>query len=212
MPAAVEQRIDRRRARTREALLRAGVSLFAIRPVDAVSIDEIVEAADVAKGSFYNHFPDKDSLAREIAEQVRRGVEDLVANVNRDVADPAERVARALCAFARQTIDHPQRLRAGLRLFPAGSVPDAPMNRGVRADIQAGLAAGRFDGVTLEVGVLMAVGVLQIAVARALERDGSAPVVSRGLAFGLLRGLGLPSDEARAIAAKASADLFAQRD
>ena len=40
--------------------------LLAQRDVGALSVDEIVAAADVAKGSFYNHFQDKDAFAREI--------------------------------------------------------------------------------------------------------------------------------------------------
>jgi AcrR family transcriptional regulator len=210
MAQASENRMDRRKARTREALLRAGLQLFGARSVDGVSIDEIVGAADVAKGSFYNHFQDKEALAQEIGRHVRQVVEELVAEINRDVADPAERVARALCGFARQAARDPEGFRAGHRLFPAGAVPDAPMNRGVRADIQAGLAAGRFDGVTLEAGVLLAVGVVQITVSRGLERDGDMQAVARNLAFGLLRGLGLPSGEAQAVAARAAADLFAK--
>ncbi len=210
MPAD-EQRIDRRRARTRAALVQAGVTLFSARSVDGVAIDDIVAAADVAKGSFYNHFPDKDALAREIAEQVRGAVEAMAAFVNQGVEDPAERVARALCVFARQAAEQPLRVRAMQRLFPAGAVPDAPMTGGVRADIKAGLAAGRFDRVTLETGVLMAVGVIQIAVARVLEvrAAGSASGVARDLAFGLLRGLGMPADEAQAVAARAAGDVFA---
>jgi len=62
---------DRRRARTREALLSAGRALFAARDVDGVSIDEIVAAAEVAKGSFYNHFTDKDVFARDPINLIR---------------------------------------------------------------------------------------------------------------------------------------------
>lgn len=211
MPQAARQ-IDRRRVRTRSALLRAGAALFADRSVDGVSIDEIVAAAEVAKGSFYNHFPDKETLAREIAEEVRHGVEALAAEVNEGVADPAERVARALCGFVRQAAEEPTGVRVMLRLFDAAATPDAPMNRGVRADIKAGLAEGRFDGVALETGVLMAVGLVQIAVARALGQPGAkAAALARDLAFGLLRGLGLEAAEAESIAARSAADAFTAR-
>ena len=44
-----EPRIDRRRIRTRAALLRAGQALFAERSVDGVSIDDIVAAAEIYK-------------------------------------------------------------------------------------------------------------------------------------------------------------------
>ena len=69
--AQAARQVDRRRVRTRAALLRAGASLFATRSVDGVSIDDIVAAADVAKGSFYNHFPDKEALAAELSDAAR---------------------------------------------------------------------------------------------------------------------------------------------
>lgn len=211
MPASSSDRTDRRRARTRAALLRAGQELFADRPVDAVSIDDIVAAADVAKGSFYNHFPDKDALARELADLARASVEAMVAHVTAGVDDPAERVARAICAFARQAADNPIGAGAMLRLFHGAGVPDHAMNRGVRADVQAGLAMGRFNGLSLEGAVLMTVGVAQIATARSLEHRSrsKAEALARDLAFGLLRGLGLEAAAARAVAGAAAGHIFA---
>lgn len=206
---AQADRTDRRRARTRAALMRAGQALFAARSVDGVSIDEIVAAADVAKGSFYNHFPDKEALARALGDEVRRGVEQLAAEISAGVADPAERAARALCGFVRQASAEPERARAMQRLFPAATVPDAPMTRGVRADIAAGLKAGRFAGLSQEAAVLTAVGLVQIAVARAAEPDAAAPAgLARELSFALLRALGVEPAEAEAIAARASADAL----
>lgn len=206
----IEGRMDRRRARTRAALLQAGQALFAQRSVDAVSVDDIVAAADVAKGSFYNHFPDKDGLAQAIADQVRQGVETLVEEVTRNVADPADRVARALCAFARNALEHPQQVRVLTRLFAGAAIPDLPMNRGVRAAVHDGLENGRFVGIPLEAGVLMSVGMVQMAVARVLEAD--APVSPKGvsgdLAFGLLRGLGMETAAARAVADRAATEIF----
>lgn len=204
------ERVDRRRVRTRAALLQAGRTLFAARSVDGVTIDDIVAQADVAKGSFYNHFPDKDALARELADRARAGVEALAAHLGAGVADPAERVARALCGFARQGLEDPLGVRVQLRLFQGAAVPDAPMNAGVRADVKAGLASGRFAGITQEAGVLLAVGVVQIAVGRVLTQDDprKAAAVSRELAFGLLRGLGVGEAAADAIARAAAADIF----
>jgi len=205
------ERVDRRRVRTRAALLQAGVTLFAARSVDGVSIDDIVAEAQVAKGSFYNHFPDKDALAQDLADRARAGVEALAARLGAGVADPAERVARAVCGFSRQALEDPVGVRAQLRLFQGAAIPDAPMNAGVRADVQAGLQAGRFVGLTLEAGLLLTVGVVQIAVGRVLTQDDprKAAALTRDLAFGLLRGLGLDGPSAKAIAAKAAADIYA---
>jgi AcrR family transcriptional regulator len=213
MPATDIKRPDRRRSRTRTALLRAAQALFADRAVDGVSIDDIVAAADVAKGSFYNHVPDKQALAAALVAEAQAGVETLAARIVEGASDPAERVARAVCGFARQALENPVGVRAGLRLFHDSGIPDLPMDRGVRADVSAGLASGRFGALGLEAAVLMAVGIVRIAVVRTLKHDrpAEAASLSQDLAFGLLRGLGLGATDARAIAAHAAADVFGAR-
>lgn len=206
------ERMDRRRVRTRAALLRAGQELFAERSVDGVSIDDIVAAAQVAKGSFYNHFADKDALAKELSEAARTSIEAMAAVLSAGVADPAERIARALCGFARRAVENPVGVGATLRLFHSASIPDFPMNKGVRAEVHAGITAGRFAGLSVESGVLLTVGVAQILVARIIEQEVTATqaaALSRELVFGVLRGLGLETPSAKAIAAKAAADIFA---
>ncbi len=208
--AAEDIKTDRRRARTRAALLQAGQSLFAVQSVDAVSIDDIVVAADVAKGSFYNHFPDKEALAREIAVTVRAEAEAEVDLANAGVTEPASRMARGQAVFVRYAVRNPERARAMMRLHAGATLPNAPMNRGLRADIEAGLAAGVFRGLTVETGLLMAMGMGMVGVTRVLEANGPADpqALSRDLNFGLLRGLGVAEDAARAISAAAVADIF----
>lgn len=207
---AEPQRIDRRRVRTRAALLGAGRSLFANRSPEAVSIDDIVAAADVAKGSFYNHFADKEAFARELAEQARLAVEALVSRVTDGAEDPAERVARALCGFAREAVDDPVGMRVQLRMFQGALIPDAPMNAGVRADVARGLEAGRFTGLGLEAGVLLAVGVFAVTVGRVMAQADArtAPALAREMAAALLRGLGLNPSDAESVALKTTTDIF----
>lgn len=50
-----------RRART-QALLDAALGLFLARGVEAVSIEDITRAADMAKAGFYRYFADKEAL------------------------------------------------------------------------------------------------------------------------------------------------------
>src|ERR1700735_3992123 len=55
-------RLDRRKARTRQALIDAAVRLIAEGRGDRASIQEITEEADIGFGSFYNHFDSKEQL------------------------------------------------------------------------------------------------------------------------------------------------------
>lgn len=200
--------IDRRRVRTRAALLQAGQSLFAARSVDAVTVDDIVGTAEVAKGSFYNHFTDKDDLAREIAAAIRSEVEALVDATNRDIADPAVRMARAFAVYVRYAHEQPERARAMLRLLAGATLPDMPLNAGVRFDLEAGLAAGRFRGLPLQSALLLVMGVVQIGLIHVLEHPtDEAWIAIVPLLAGQLRGLGVPFDEAQTLARSAIHDV-----
>ena len=203
-------RLDRRRERTRGALLDAGEALFAARGADGVTIDEITGAADVAKGSFYNHFQDRDALAREIHRLVRQSVEDQVDAANTGVADPAARMARAGCVYAAFALAAPRRAGALLRL-QLGDARQDTLNRGVRADLEAGFATGRFRGIGLEAALLLIFGVGQASLARAVDAA-LPPVTAETLADlygGLLRGLGVAPADALPIAMDAARDLIA---
>ena len=63
-------RLDRRKARTRSALVTAARELLTSRDPAGVSIQEITEAADVGFGSFYNHFESKQELFDVAVDEV----------------------------------------------------------------------------------------------------------------------------------------------
>src|SRR5271168_2108764 len=152
---AAPQRVDRRRARTRAALLQAGRALLAHRNVDGLSVDEIVAAADVAKGSFYNHFADKEMFAREIGAAVRRQAEEAVQRANIGIEDPPLRVARALCVFVRFAIEHPDSAQVLWRLNSGATMADAPVNRGLRDEVSRVSKSAALSDLNLETGVLL---------------------------------------------------------
>jgi AcrR family transcriptional regulator len=205
---------DRRRIRTREALLSAGRALFASRDVDGVSVDEIVAAAEVAKGSFYNHFVDKDVFAREIGAAVRRQAEQAVDEANAQVEDPATHLARALCVFVRFAIQHPDSARVLWKLNSGATMADAPINRGLRDVVQLGIRTQRFKHVDLESGILLVMGVIVIALRHVLEeRLITAPSeVATHMAAGLLRSLGVSPAQAAQLSRSAASDLLAPHE
>ena len=62
-------------ARTHGGLLKAAKTLFLLKGFAAVTVDDICLAADVSKGGFYHHFPDKESIFLEVAsEELTRGI------------------------------------------------------------------------------------------------------------------------------------------
>jgi AcrR family transcriptional regulator len=60
-------RRERRKLELRNRILEASVELFRARGVVATTVNDISERADVAQKTFFNHFPSKQHLLREIA-------------------------------------------------------------------------------------------------------------------------------------------------
>jgi len=61
-------RRERRAAETRLRLFRGALQLFADRGFSNVTVEDITEAADVGKGTFFNYFESKDHVLSVMAE------------------------------------------------------------------------------------------------------------------------------------------------
>jgi AcrR family transcriptional regulator len=66
--------VDRRVARTRGLLQRALIILILKKGYDAITVEEICEAADVGRSTFYAHYTSKDDLKRSGLNQLRRAL------------------------------------------------------------------------------------------------------------------------------------------
>ena len=152
----------------------AGLRLLSERPIDAVTVDEIVQAAEVGKGSFYNHFTDREALARAITAQIRASIESAIARVNAGVEDPARRLARAVCTYLRHALDEPEQAGVLVHIHSGHTSLSAPLNRGLVEDLETGLATGRFEVATVESGVLYVLGVTQLALVRIVQEPSPA--------------------------------------
>jgi AcrR family transcriptional regulator len=70
-PGAPGGKRDTNRKERAETISRSGLRLFLERGVDSVTIDDIVGAAGIAKGSFYRYFADKGALVEAIVAPLR---------------------------------------------------------------------------------------------------------------------------------------------
>lgn len=203
--------VVRRRAKARPALIDAGLKLLAAGPVDRLSVDQIVEAAQVAKGSFFYHFDDKQSFAREIARAVRAEIEATISEVNQGVADPAHRVARGIGQFLRFALDSPDKAKIVLSADQQAVDPSHALNAGLRADLELGVRQGRFDAKDIDAAMLNLIGVTQLLIGKVLfdklDITQSRILFGSVLSFAF-RGLGLSTAEAVAVLDRVSADLL----
>src|ERR1700678_2967726 len=80
IPRRAAGRRERHRAETRDRLYRAALDLFAERGFLRTTVEDITEAADVGKGTFFNYFPTKEHILPEFGGAylvaVQKGLEE----------------------------------------------------------------------------------------------------------------------------------------
>jgi AcrR family transcriptional regulator len=85
--------------RTREALLDAGVAVAEEHGLAGLSVNRVVAAAGVAKGTFYVHFEDRDEFVDALHARFHGRVEEAVAAATAAVPPGAERLRRGIEAY-----------------------------------------------------------------------------------------------------------------
>jgi len=62
-------RMQKKAKKTRKRLKQAALDVFEVKSIDAATIEEITERADVGKGTLYQHFEDKEEIVITLVEE-----------------------------------------------------------------------------------------------------------------------------------------------
>jgi AcrR family transcriptional regulator len=194
-------RVDRRKLRTRTALIDAAKELIVAGRSQTASIQQITDLADIGFGSFYNHFSSKDDLFKAATGAALEEWGDLIDHATEGIVDPAERFAASFRISARLAWSHPELARVinqfGLDLLV---MDDGLAPRALR-DLETAVAAGRFSPTNLPVALAVIAGsLLGFVRIRINEPEIVDQSAVEDLTFQLLRMLGVTESEAHMIA------------
>lgn len=92
-------RRERTKAQNRAAILAAGREVFAELGYDAASVRDVIRRTDLASGTFYNYFPDKESVFQALLDDSTRELRRRVQRARHEAATLEAFVGDAFLAF-----------------------------------------------------------------------------------------------------------------
>ncbi|MFR9779647.1 TetR/AcrR family transcriptional regulator [Micromonospora sp. MS34] len=200
-------RLERRKAHTRSALVRAAQTFIAAGKPN-VPILELTQAADVGMGSFYNHFDSREQLIEAAVEDALDRYGALLDELTVGLDDPAHVFAQSFRLTGRLHRRQPELSRVLLSTGLALAGSDKGLAPRARRDIEDGVRAGRFRVRDPELAMVTVAGAA-LCLGQLLhdhpERDDAA--ATDQVTEDVLRMLGLPPDEAHEICQRPLPDL-----
>ncbi|HEY6419084.1 MAG TPA: TetR/AcrR family transcriptional regulator [Candidatus Binataceae bacterium] len=109
---ALPSRRERKKERTRGEIYIAAINLFLKRGFDTVTIEDICRAADVARATFFLHFPAKEAL---LAEYWNRSNDELAALIRAHRGSSTSALRASFKMLAARAVRHPDLVRLMVR-------------------------------------------------------------------------------------------------
>ena len=189
---------EARRQRTRARLLDAAEAVIAERGPDAASIEDLVRAARVSRGTFYNYFPTVTDLVHALNQRIAvQMARELQPVADRD-GSPAARLAASFHAVIAACAADPVRGWVAVQLATSRAPRQAPFEQQFAALYREGVRAGCFRDVELAAALTVCFGAMRMAQRDAVT-GAAAPARSVQVVALLLAAFGVPYDEAERI-------------
>ncbi len=198
-PGEKPTRGSRRKRRNRERLVAAAASVMSRKGVDAATIAEITEQADLGFGTFYNHFESKERIVDAVLSS---GLEELGEGLDRltkDMDDPALRLATAVRHLLATADRDPIFAWFVLRMPDASTRLAKHFRHRAQRDVTLGVDSKRFT-VDDRTSLGVALGGMILEGMRAKLSGSATNDVDPHLAAYALRLLGVPGGEADQLA------------
>jgi len=172
-PRPVAGKRERNKAQNRAAIVAAARMVFAELGYDAAGVRDVIRRTDLAAGTFYNYFADKESVFRAVVDESAQEVRARLRSVRASATTLEQFVGDAYRAWFEFLVEDqlmfelmkrnagPIRALFGDPILGAGVeelLEDlrAAIARGDVPPLDAGYMAGAMAGVALELGVRMA--------------------------------------------------------
>ncbi|MFJ2690177.1 TetR/AcrR family transcriptional regulator [Pseudomonas sp. NPDC087336] len=184
--------------RTRNKLLRAARAVMGSKGIEATTINDITDEAELSFGSFYNYFPSKEEIARAVfIEDAERLVESFEA-AKTPTTGIAEIVGTNFRLCVYRGLSDP--IWGWFLVYSIYSINDmlSIMGKPLARDIMIGNDSRDFDVVDVDSTVDCIIGGMLFLLRQVLQGARPVSAIESAVQY-ILRGLGVSHEEAERI-------------
>jgi AcrR family transcriptional regulator len=188
-----------KRERTQAQLVQAAVQVFSARGVAGATIQEVAQVAGVTAGTVYNHFTSKDELVERVATTLAQSLCRAIHDSAAGIVDGAQRMAIGQRRYVWLAAESPAWALLLLDVMAQSPGVVDEIEQYPLSDLRIGVRQKKFK-VPSEAAAMDAInGICSRAMLRVATGRGPAQHDVACAAL-VLRALGMPPDEALAVA------------
>jgi AcrR family transcriptional regulator len=196
-----------KRERTRSNLIAAAYRVFARKVADAVTIDDIIAEAAVARGTFYNYFQTREEVLDAVGGTLSDEMNHRIWAQLETIEDPDVRLSIAMRQFLHQARRDATWgwfiVRSGLVSAPLS----ATIQKCLTTDLDMGISLGRFQVEDRQAARDLILGTSLMAM-RTILSGHADPNYPEQIAKLILKTLGVNNLEAHSIAFRVLAPIY----
>lgn len=131
-----EDRRQRKKAKTKEEIFNTAIELFLEKGYEKTTIEEITEKADVAKGTFFNHFPSKDAILFYLGEKRNDLLDKILQEQLKNIESAKEKLFAYFKILARFNEEEKEITRLTITEVFKSMIPLEPEGAGERSIVK----------------------------------------------------------------------------
>jgi AcrR family transcriptional regulator len=191
-------RTERKRHRTRKALIDATRKLAYRGGQEKISVQDITEEADVGLGTFYNYFEHKQAIFEAVLDDIQEMYDMQLEKFSANIKDPAMLMAATLKYTFQHALNNEDWL---IFLAYSGRSRNEILHQSLsqcRSFLQQGMSAGRFKIGDIQFTLDLISGMVRHVIL-GISEGNLEPDASKEAIRCILRMLGIPDVVARAL-------------
>jgi len=181
-----------RREEMQNSLLFSALVLASDKSVHEIDVEDIIEHAQVSRGSFYKYFPSVQAAVLALASQLERELTTEIDAITHQIPDTALRLVATAKLTMRLLVKVPLLGNFLIQLPWPSQNPEANLFKNISSDVELGIKEGLFAKMPASIGCNLLVGSLIGGIHTMLGKPASTSYENKVL-FQVLLGLGLAS-------------------